>query len=200
MPAVLEDLQDHLDLEPVPLGPHLVEVDPAQGLGPVGPEARRRVRDVQAQQQCGVDVATLRQKAAVPAPVGDLAPVHVARPHHEIDALRERCHEAGQGLGLVGQIGVHLHEGLPAAFESPRETGAVRAPEARLGPSAHDLDATQLGAQGLGHAGRAVGAPVVDHQHPGLGQRGPDAAQDVVDVLRLVVGGQHDQDAARRAA
>ena len=51
LPAVLEDLVDHLDLEPVALGPHRAEVDAPQDLGPVGPEPRRRVGDVQPEEQ-----------------------------------------------------------------------------------------------------------------------------------------------------
>ena len=136
-----------------------------QGLGPIGPEPRGRVGDVQAQQQRGVDVATLGQQAPVPAPVRDRSSRDVARPHHEIDAFEKRGDQARERLGLMGEVGVHLDEGLPAPIEAPCEAGPVGTAQAGLGGAPQDVDVAELVAQLLGQIGGAVGAAVVDHQH-----------------------------------
>ena len=91
---------------------------------------------MQPQQQRGVDVAALGEQSPVPAPVRDRPARDVARPDHEIDALEERGDQARERLGLVGQVGVHLDERLPAPLEAPREPGPVGAAEAGLGACA----------------------------------------------------------------
>ena len=51
-PAALADQAvGHLDLEAVAVGPHVAEVEPTQGVGPVGAVARRRVVDGQAERR-----------------------------------------------------------------------------------------------------------------------------------------------------
>jgi hypothetical protein len=125
----------------------------------------------------------------VPGPVGDDATGNVAGAHHYLAPVDQGADEVGQRLGLVGQVGVHLHTGIEPVVEAPSEAGPVGATEPGLVVAAEELDVADLLAQRLGDLGRAVGAAVIDHQHRGRRDGVPDPPQDAVDVLGLVVGG-----------
>src|SRR6476620_4100958 len=61
--------------------------------------------------------------------------------------------------------------------------------------AAQHLDLAQLGRDPLGDVGGAVGAVVVQDEDVGLGQRGAGPPQELLDVLRLDVGGRAHLDA-----
>ena len=69
---------------------------------------------------------------------------------------------------------------------------AVGGAEPLLARSVQHLDAPELRGGLLGQRRRAVGTVVVDDQDVGLGYRLTNGAQEPDDVLRLVVGRQHD--------
>ena len=81
-----------------------------------------------------------------------------------------------------------------AALEAPGEPGPVGGAEALLRRPSQHRDPPSSRAGRLGQVGGAVRAAVVDHQHVGRRARRPGpAAEDVGDVLGLLVGRDHDQ-------
>ncbi len=124
----------------------------------------------------------------MPGPVGDRPALDVAGADGDVEALLERRHQRGQRGGVVGEVGVDLDEGVVAALEAPGEARPVGAPQPGLGGAGEQVHVGQLGGDRLHEVGRAVGTPVVDHQHAGTGQALVDPVQHPLDVLRLVVG------------
>jgi hypothetical protein len=92
----------------------------------------------------------------------------------------------------VGEVGVHRDDRLVTLVERGGEPVSIGRAEALLAAPVQDLDAAQFGRCLLGERGRSVGAVVVDDQHIGVGRGLAHRVQEPHDVLRLVVGRQHD--------
>ena len=84
-----------------------------------------------------------------------------------------------------------------AALEAPGEPGAIRRAEARLGRPAQDIDVAEAVGNLLGQIGGAIGAAIVDHEHERIGNRLPDAGEDISDVLGFLVGRDDDEGRTR---
>ena len=95
----------------------------------------------------------------------------------------------------MAEVGVHRdHDvvgAVAAATEHLVESGAIGATQSGLGLALQHLDTAQLAVQFAGEIGGSVRAVVVHHQHVGIGHR-PHGAQERLDVVTLVVGGQDD--------
>ncbi len=126
-------------------------------------------------------------------PVGDLPALHVARPDGDVVALAQGLHERRQRTRIVGEVGVHLDEHVVAVLHAPDEPGPVGAAQTGLAGAGDEMDVGQFGRHALDDVAGPVGAPVVDDQHPGFGQRFGDAVQDPLDVLGLVICRNDDQ-------
>ena len=98
------------------------------------------------------------------------------------------------------EVGVHLDQHVVAAGEAHDEAGAVRRAEPGLAAAAQDIDRAELDVELLGAIGGAVGTAVVDYEDVGVGQRLTRTPENVLDVLDLVVRGQHHEDAHLRRA
>ena len=94
---------------------------------------------------------------------------------------------------VVGEVTVHLHEDVEAVLDAPTGIRPGRRCPARLGRPAEDLNAPELARRRCGELLSPVGAGVVDDEDACVGRRLPRPAEDVGDVLRLVVGRQHDE-------
>ena len=189
-------LIDHLDLEPVPLGPHGPEVDAAQGLGPVGAEPRSGVVHPQPQHERGVDVPALRQQPAVPRPVGDRSPRDIARSRPP-GPRRLRGGRSARGAPRARATGRRpSRRRPPSPGRGPRRTRRdthfpTRTSRARRStwmfpssePNRSAISAVESG------------LPSSTTSTPPSGNGGPDATQHVIDVLGLVVRGEDDEGA-----
>ena len=191
--ALVDEAVGHLDLEAVAVGPHVAEVDPPEGVGPVGPVAGRRVVHGQAQRQRGVPVAPARQERPPPGPVRRGAAGHVPRPDGDVGPVRGRRDQRGQRQRVVGEVGVHLDEDVEAPLEPLGEAGEVGAAQAVLGRAPQQRDAGIGGPGGLDELGRPVRAVVVDDEDLPVGQHLADAPQRRLDAGGLVVGGDDHQ-------
>ena len=127
--------------------------------------------------------------------MGDGAPRRVARSDRDVGAGLDGGEQFGDHLGLVGQVGVDLHEHVVVACHAEPEAGAVGLAEAVLGRAPEDLDASQLVRDPLCDLRGAVGAGVVDDEDVGFGHACPHPPQEFLDVLGLLVGRRDDQHA-----
>ena len=73
------------------------------------------------------------------APVRYRAPGHIARPDADLVTLPEGGDDGGKGVGIVGEIRVHLDKGVVAAVEAPGETVPVGAAETELAGPGQDV-------------------------------------------------------------
>ncbi len=89
----------------------------------------------------------------------------------------QRGEQAGQLLGLVGAVGVHLDEDVVPALQAPGERADVGDTEPRLGPAVQDVHARVAGGELVRQLARAVRALVVDDQDVGLGNGGAQPAE-----------------------
>ena len=105
----------------------------------------------------------------------------------------------GEGVGIVGEIRVHLDEGLVAALEAPGETVPIGAAEPELGGPRQDVQLTQPLREVCGYLGRPVRAAVVDDEDPRIRQGLADSFEDALDCGSFVEGRQHNEDAHRRS-
>ena len=136
-----------------------------------------RVADRDAEQQPDVEVAAAREQLAVQRPVDDRcrrAPSASRSPGRRRRAPRA----AGQLLGLVGAVGVHLADHVVAARRAPPE--AVRGTPRRdpaLAVAVQHVTCGSAAAIVVGERAGAVGRAVVDDQHVHLGLRPRAAAR-----------------------
>src|SRR5207244_5732465 len=106
--------------------------------------------------------------------------------------------ELGDLAGVMGEVRVHLEEPLVAARvgQALLETGDDGGAAAPLLPPLDQLHSARVLGHGLpDRLRRPVGAAVVRHPHVDIGPLLQDAADQGSDVLTLVVGRDHDQDA-----
>src|SRR5579875_3906280 len=123
----LEGPVGHLDLEAVAVGSDRREVDLLEDARRIGAVARRGVLHGQAQHHRCEDVPSSRDQPSREAPVRDRAARDVAGADDDVLASLERCHDRGEGSGVVGEVRVHLHEDVVAPLEAPAEAVPVGA-------------------------------------------------------------------------
>ena len=92
------------------------------------------------------------------------------------------------------EVGVDLHEHVVAAVDADREAGAVRRRRDRSSSAGRSTSMPpELGADLVGEIGGAVGAVVVDDEDVGVGGGSRARAEELLDVLRLLVRRRHDE-------
>ncbi len=183
---------DELAEERVPVGGRRRGVDGGQRRGAVDAEPRRAVTDPETEDPGGVAVPPPGEQASVERPVARAAPRHVARADHGVGApLDAGDHRRDLG-GIVREVGIHRHDRLVSVGEGDGEAVAVRGPEALLAGTMEHRDPAELAGHALGELAGSVRAVVVDDQDGGGGARIPQGPQHPHDVLRLFVGGEHD--------
>ena len=181
-----------LNLEGVAVGTDGGEVEGLEDLAAVALEAAGGVGEGHARDEADVESGAGGENQAVHGPVDDADAADVARAEHEIGAEGAAA-EGGDGLGVVGEVGVHLHhETVAGVFEGPGEAGDVGAAEALLLGAVEDVDAWGGGGQTVGGLAGAVGGAIVDEEDVGLGAGVRVGAGDGLDVLDFVIGGDDD--------
>ncbi len=133
----------------------------------------------------------------MPGPVHDTPAGHVAGTEDGVGVGQGR-EQRGEVLRGVRAVGVHLDDDLVLAGQRVPEAVEVGGAEAVLAGAVQDADPLVGGGEGVGELAGAVGAGVVDDEDVGVGQRGVQPRDGGTEVLPLVVGGNHDQDRARR--
>jgi hypothetical protein len=107
--------------------------------------------------------------------------------HHQLGAVLELCHEAGDLTEVVGEIGVGHHDVLAPRGGEARQVGTAVAP-----PALEDHPCPGR----LGDLGAAILGVVVDDQHlsgePAGHERLVRVVHALLDVLLLVQAGDHD--------
>ena len=91
------------------------------------------------------------------------------------------------------EVGVHREKKAVAAREAGAKALDVRASDPHAARAAEDADAAQPCAELVDAICGAVGRIVVDDEDVGEGRVRPDALEELVDVLALVVGGDDVQ-------
>ena len=76
----------------------------------------------------------------MPGPVGDPPAGHVAGADGEVGAAVELGQQVAEDGWVVGQVGIHLHQGLVAPRQADLEALPVGAAEPGLGRVADHLD------------------------------------------------------------
>ena len=90
----------------------------------------------------------------------------------------------------IGDVG--WGHALSASLEGDPEAIDVGLAEALLSLPVADPDPRLLRRQSVGELTRAVGAVVVDDQERGARQALEDGRRDALEIVDLVIGGQHD--------
>src|SRR5206468_6983568 len=178
--------QRQVDLEAVSGRLHLVQADRPQRGGTVGAESRGRVADAEAEHDPGVDVGRAGQRLTGLRPVDYLAAVYPPGSDGQVCAV-QRGDQAGQVLGLVRAVRVHLDDHVVTALERPAEPRDVGLAQARLVGPVHDLYVRIGLGQLVGQVPGPVRAVVVHDQQVRRRQRRSYPARDGLQVLPLVV-------------
>ena len=105
----------------------------------------------------------------MPGPFWNGATGHIARPDRHIEAVVEGRDDGTQGTRVVGEVGVHLHEGVVTPFEAPGESSPIGAPQSGFGRPGQEVYVGPLGGHGPDQIARPVGTAIVDHQESGSG-------------------------------
>ena len=185
----------HLDLEGIALEADGVEVDGLQHAAAVAHEARRGVVDGQARNDAHVFRGEVGHQHASHGPVHHVHAAHVARADgHVGPLLGTGLVEAGQVLGVVAEVGVHLEDVFVVVLQRPAEACDVGCAQAQLAATLHHEQAVGelFSLQAADNLGRTVGRPVFDDQDVEPMLQGKDGPQDVLDILPLVVGRDDD--------
>jgi len=125
--------------------------------------------------------------------------LYPARAHGEVGPLFDSIKKEGQLLGLVGAIGVHLHQNVIAGGEAPLEAGDVGGAEAFFAFTVQNVHLLVLGGYAVGKLSRAVRAVVINHQDVRLRHCGPQPTQGLGERFQLVVGRDDRQDTQEEA-
>ena len=196
----LARVPEHVDLEPVAAGVHVVEPDASQGLGAERPVAGGRVPRGQAQHPSRVRAAAAREPLAAARPVLDRAAVDPARPDDEVDrgspaasAALERVEQLGSCSGwcepsasicTIGSKPSASAQANASRYAAPRPCFSVRC-----------STCTEASAAAISSASTPVpsGEQSSTTSTLGRGNGGAHPGHDRSDVLALVVGGYHHQ-------
>ena len=158
-------------------------------------EAAREVAHRRAEHDPRVPRAAAREHAAEEAPVGHAAPRYVPRSEHEV-GLGAGLDQPRQVSRVVREVGVHLEHEVGARRERALESREVGPPEPFLRRAVQDLDRLELRGQPVGDLAGAVRRAVVHDQDAVVGSRLRElrqrGAHDPLEVLGLVVGGEHE--------
>jgi len=100
----------------------------------------------------------------------------------------------------VRHVGIHLHADLGAVVDRLAQPRPIGVAEAVLLGTAQHADVPQFAAERFGLVGGAVGAAVVDDQDLHVRGSSKDLADQPLDVLDLVVGGDDNGGSHGRAA
>lgn len=185
----------HLDLEGITLEADGVEVDGLQHAAAVAHEARRGVVDGQARDDAHVFRGEVGHQHASHGPVHHVHAAHVARTDGHVGSLLGTgLVEAGQVLGVVAEVGVHLEDVFVVVLQRPTEACDVGRAQAQLAATLHHEQAVGelFALQAADNLGRTVGRPVFDDQDVETMLQGKDGPYDVLDILPLVVGRDDD--------
>ena len=188
-----------LHLEPVALRPRGRVVDLLERVRLERAVARGAVLHAGAQHEPRVQVAVARQRPAPPRPVRDVPAGDVARSDREIGAVLERRDQLGKHGGVMGQVGVDLHEDVIVPRRSrPRSRPGTR----RRDPACSGAAAPRSGRARpprLGHVRGAVRAVVVEHEDVRVGHGLAHAVEVLRDVRHLVVRRRADKNSRHDA-
>ena len=99
-----------------------------------------------------------------------------------------------QVVRIVGEVGIHLEDILIVALQGPLEAGDVSRAKTQLAcPLYHEQAVTKLRHERFHDVGGAVGAVVVDNQNIERHRQVKDIADNLLDVLFLLVSRDDDQ-------
>ena len=173
----------------------LREVEGLQHLAAKALEAAREVPHRNTEDPARVPAAAPAQQPPVPVPAGHAAAGEVARAEHQV-GIGCGLDEARDVGGIVGEVRVHLEHELGPGAKRPPEPGEVRGADPLLLAPVQHLDVLALDGEPIGELTGAVRGVVVDDEEPVIGRGGRERARrrldDRLEVLHLVVGGQHE--------
>src|SRR5204863_8553749 len=101
--------------------------------------------------------------------------------------------EFSQAVGVVGEIGVHLEHRLVVALERPPKARHVRGSEAQFSRAVHHVHPWVGRGELVGERAGSVRGVVVHDQNVSRKILGEDPAQELDQVLPLVVGRNDDE-------
>src|SRR5262245_20121012 len=196
--AALPALERHLDLERVAVRAHAVEADPFEGAATEALEPARGIVDRQAGDDTSVHVGRPGEDQPFEGPVDHPDPVEVARPEDHV-GVAGRLEERPDGVGVVGEVGVHLEDVLGPLIERVAEAVAVGRTQPQLARSLEQMDARRGGHPLLHDRGGAVGRVVVDDEDVQVEGQRHQSVEQRRNVLAFVVGGDDDELLHQRA-
>ena len=161
----------------------------------VAHEARRGVVDRQARNDAHVFRGEVGHQHASHGPVHHVDAAHVARADGYVGSLLGTgLVEAGQILGVVAEVGVHLEDVFVVVLQRPAEACDVGGAQAQLTATLHHEQAVGelFALQAADNLGRTVGRPVFDDQDVETMLQGKDGPYDVLDILPFIIGRDDD--------
>ena len=139
----------------------MIEPDAPQTLRAVGVEARGQVVDTHSQHEPRVAVGQPADGSAKPVPLLDRAARDVAGTHDQVVILSE-LQQAGERLGRVRKIAIHLDQRLESVLQPVLETGDVGGTQPQLALAFEQVNPVVLLHIFAYEAGGPVGRRVID--------------------------------------
>jgi glycosyltransferase involved in cell wall biosynthesis len=191
--AVAPCTQAHLDLEGVPFGADSIEIDGFENGAAETLEATGGVGDGQSGDPSRVQIGRVGEQEAGDGPVHDRDPaVEVPGAENEV-VLAYRGEELWQVGGVVGEVRVHLEDGVVVASEGPPKAFDVGGSQAELPRPVQHVEARLLAGELIGYLSRAIGGRVIDDEDVEPGVLFEDERHQPWQVVAFVVRGYDDE-------
>ena len=124
-------------------------------------------------------------------PVNHVYTAHVtAADSHIVALVFAGCIQAWQVVRVVTKVGVHLKYVLVVALQSPLKAGNVSRAQTQFAATLHQvqLSAKLIGYQTTHNGSRTVGRSIVDHQYMETLLQPEYRANNLLDILLLIIG------------
>ena len=178
----------HLNLKPIAISAHGLEVDHPQGFRVIGAKPRRCIAHLQAQHHCGIEVAKTRDQQAHSRQPLRRAAGDVSRSDCEPSASIERIQQLWNHLGVMRKVSIDLNHGRRASAQGSVESRSIGRTQTLLGRTTqypHQLIGdTKL----LDQIGCTVRGVVIDDQYRRQRHGVANTTDQVDDVTCFVVG------------
>lgn len=154
--ASAPDFMGHFDLEAVAVGADPLEVEAFEGGPAEAFEAAGGVGEGHPGDDLDVFGGPHAEQESTEGPIDYANAIAVTGAEYQVCCCRG-FEEAGDIVGVVGEVAIHFEDELVVLFESPFESGAIGAAEAGFGGAVEDVDGGVGGGELVGELAGSVG-------------------------------------------
>lgn len=132
----------HFDLERIAVRTNRREIDRFQSLASIDSKSAGSVMYRNPRNSPNILIGAQRKKDTPQRPVNHRDTVEIARTKDNVSAAGNARDQIRHRLGIVGEVGVHLANGIVAMFERPGKSCDIGAAEAFFALPVHDKNAS----------------------------------------------------------